>query len=132
MDAATRDLVRTRASDCCEYCRMPQAATPFVRFNVEHIIARQHGGSDDETNLALACPRCNSFKGPNLTAIDPHSKRTVSLFNPRTQRWKSHFVVRGVMIVGLSTTGRATVGLLRMNDQDRVKLRRALIQRGEF
>src|SRR5437016_3905081 len=40
-----------------------------VRFHVEHIVARQHGGSDTVENLALACPECNRHKGTNLTGI---------------------------------------------------------------
>ena len=49
MDAATRDFVRQRAADRCEYCHMPQQATPFIPFHVEHIIAKQHvnEGHDD-------------------------------------------------------------------------------------
>jgi hypothetical protein len=50
MDAATKRLVRQRAQERCEYCRLPQTAQPFVTFHVEHIIAKQHGGSDDPNN----------------------------------------------------------------------------------
>jgi 5-methylcytosine-specific restriction endonuclease McrA len=35
-----------------------------LRFHIEHVIPRQHGGSDDADNLALACPDCNLRKGP--------------------------------------------------------------------
>jgi hypothetical protein len=56
MDAATRRLVRQRAQDRCEYCRMPQSAAPFLTFHVEHIQARQHIKDDSPDNLALACP----------------------------------------------------------------------------
>jgi HNH endonuclease len=132
MEAAVGRLVRRRASERCEYCRMPQSATPFSRFNIEHIIARQHDGSDDESNLALACPRCNSFKGPNLSAIDPQTKQLVALFNPRTDIWDEHFELERGLITGLTGVGRATVRLLKMNAQDRVKLRRTLIRRGEY
>jgi hypothetical protein len=132
MATARHRRIRQRAGDRCEYCRMPQAATPFGRFNIEHIVARQHEGGDDESNLALACPRCNSFKGPNLSAIDPESGQTVVLFNPRTQSWDQHFQLQGVLIVGLTEIGRATAKLLNMNSPDRVKLRRVLIARGEF
>ena len=52
---------------------MPQEATPFIPFHVEHIIAKQHleEVDDDLTGLAYACDRCNAFKGPNLSSIDP-------------------------------------------------------------
>jgi len=42
-----------------------------MRFHVEHIVSRQHGGTDDPSGPALACDRCNAYKGPNLTSIDP-------------------------------------------------------------
>jgi len=71
-------------------------------------------------------PRCNRFKGPNLSAIDPKTKRTVPLFNPRRQDWNNHFAVHGIAIVGLTPVGRATARLLRMNADDRLKVRAAL------
>lgn len=126
MDAATRRRVVRRAGNHCEYCRLPQAAAPVVRFQVEHVQAKQHEGGDSLSNLALACPRCNRFKGPNLSAIDPRTKRIVPLFNPRKQDWETHFALRGIVIVGLTPIGRATARLLRMNADDRLKVRAAL------
>jgi 5-methylcytosine-specific restriction endonuclease McrA len=58
MDAQVRESVRTRAAYQCEYCRLPQEFSG-LRFHIEHVIPRQHGGSDDADNLALACPDCN-------------------------------------------------------------------------
>ncbi len=52
-----RRLVRERAGSCCEYCRTRQSDEPFITYQTEHVIAIQHGGSDDESNLALACTR---------------------------------------------------------------------------
>ena len=45
MDPALRTLVAQRAGRCCEYCRLPEQFVP-VAFHVEHIIPKQHGGSD--------------------------------------------------------------------------------------
>ena len=70
MDSATRTLVRTRARNCCEYCLLPQDNCSLTH-HVEHVIPRQHGGTDNHSNLALACHRCNLCKGTNLTGIDP-------------------------------------------------------------
>ena len=53
IDAALRRLVRTRAGNRCEYCRCQQDELPFVTFHVEDVISRQHGGSDEESNLCL-------------------------------------------------------------------------------
>jgi hypothetical protein len=132
MDAATRLLVRQRAHDRCEYCRLPQAAQPFVTFQIEHIIPKKHGGSDDPANLAFACPRCNVSKGPNLAGLDSATGHIEPLFNPRTQSWPDHFELRGSLIVGRSPVGRTTVEVLAMNEGRRVQLRTDLIAQDEF
>ncbi len=124
MTPASREAVRKRARERCEYCRIRQIDVPFLKHQVEHVIPRQHGGGDQLANLALACYRCNKFKGPNLSAFDPRTGKLVRLFNPRRQRWLDHFSVRGVLILGRTATGRATVELLRMNATKRQSLRR--------
>ena len=123
MDSATRDSIRQRAGERCEYCRLPQSATPLLGFHIEHIVARQHGGSDNPSNLALACDRCNAYKGPNLTSIDEESGELTPLFNPRTDQWEDHFIIEHGIVVGLTPTGRASVRLLNMNANRRVQLR---------
>jgi hypothetical protein len=57
MDAKTRELVRQRAGERCEYCRFPQSAVPYLVFHVDHIVAKQHVDdvSDDPQLLAWAC-----------------------------------------------------------------------------
>ena len=132
MDAAVRDLVRRRAEYRCEYCRLPQDAAPFFTFHIEHITAKQHDGSDDPSNLALACPDCNSHKGPNLTSIDPDTKDVVDLFNPRVLSWHEHFELQGAIIVGLTPIGRATSRLLDMNEDERVEMRTELLASGDL
>jgi hypothetical protein len=100
--------------------------------HIEHIIARQHGGPDHPDNLALSCHRCNLNKGPNLTGLDPGTGQLVPLFHPRRDPWPDHFEFRGVRIVGLTPTGRATVQVLAMNEARRLSLRTVLLARGEL
>lgn len=130
MDGQTREFVRQRADGVCEYCHIPQRATPLVPFHVEHTIARQHGGGDDPEWLALACDRCNAYKGPNLSSVDPESGEVVPLYNPRHDRWSAHFQLRGGEIIGLTSIGRATVRLLNMNAVRRVQLREEWLEEG--
>jgi hypothetical protein len=89
MDRATRDLVRRRAGNRCEYCLLPQEASPLLTFHIEHTIAKQHLDEDvdDPNALALACNRCNAYKGTNLASIDPDTKQTVPVYNPRRDSW---------------------------------------------
>lgn len=131
MDAELRQFVRTRAGNRCEYCRLPQHAIDGV-LQIEHIIARQHGGGDEAVNLALACDQCNLHKGPNLSAIDPESDQIIQLFNPRREAWDEHFHFVGAEIVGRTATGRATARLLNMNARVRAKLRAVLMVMGEW
>jgi hypothetical protein len=121
--ADLRLLVRNRAGDRCEYCRLTQIASGLGPLQIEHVIARQHGGSDDAHNLALACDRCNLHKGTNLTTVDPGSGLVVPLFNPRTDDWTVHFRMECGWIVGLTPVGRGTARLLNMNAESRVQLR---------
>jgi len=131
MDNALRSLVRRRAGDVCEYCRLPQTASRFARFHVEHIIARQHAGATEADNLALACHFCNYHKGPNIAALDPETGELVPLFHPRRDRWADHFTWNGTVVVGRTAIGRATVQLLAMNDWQRVEVRENLKAEGE-
>lgn len=132
MDDSVRQLVAARAGHRCEYCRLPQQVGASIRFHVEHIRARQHGGGDHPNNLALACPNCNWNKGPNISAVDPISGTVVPIYNPRTDTWHEHFALTDLRIDGLTPTGRATVRLLRMNSLERIELRQELVRRGEL
>jgi hypothetical protein len=93
---------------------------------IDHIIPRQHGGTGDRANQALACYHCNLHKGSNLAGIDPDTGVIVQLFHPRQDTWHVHFALQDVTIMGLTPTGRATVRVLRMNAIGRMQLRMAL------
>ena len=123
MTSATRAAVRERAAHRCEYCQLHQKDSPLAVLHVEHIIPRQHGGTDDLENLALACIDCNLHKGPNLTGIDPETNRVTTLFHPRRDLWEEHFAWRGLYLVGRTAVGRVTVRVLQMNSEDQLDLR---------
>ncbi len=117
--------VRERAAERCEYCRMPAMALPLP-FQIDHIISGQHQGPTELSNLALACPHCNRYKGPNIAGLDPVSGQLVHLYHPRTDRWSEHFEWDGPRIAGKTPVGRATVQVLAMNADGPVLLRRFL------
>ena len=132
MDAKTRQIVRERADDRCEYCRLRQEHSPLWRHQIEHIIPRKHGGYDDLNNLAWACVRCNLAKGSNLSGRDRKTGQIVLLFNPRHQTWSDHFAYEDAKIVGMTPTGRATVAVLNMNERRRLTLRQELLDSAEL
>lgn len=109
--------VRAAARKRCGYCLSPQHLV-MARLEIEHLIPRSKGGSDEEANLWLSCPICNRAKAEQTEAVDPETGQTVPLFNPRTQAWFDHFcwTPDGLRIVGLTPTGRATVAALHLSD----------------
>jgi hypothetical protein len=119
------EQVATRARRRCEYCRLPADFYP-APFQIDHIIARQHGGDSSLGNLAFACIRCNRHKGPNIAGIDPLSGRIEPLFHPRQQNWRDHFRWQGAQLHGLTPIGRATVRTLNSNAPEAVELRNEL------
>jgi hypothetical protein len=110
---------------------MPVAFSPYT-FEIDHIRPQSHGGLTSADNLALACFHCNSFKGANLSGIDPVSNRVIHLFHPRRQRWRRHFRYDGPILIGQTAAGRATMATLRINAQHRVDHRQVLIDEGMF
>ena len=130
IDARTRIWVRRRANNRCEYCGVHQDDFDFFTFHVEHIIPRQHGGSDDPQNLCLACPECNAAKGTNLTGM--LDGKIVPLYHPRRQSWVRHFQWEGAWLVGKTRAGKVTVNVLNINDPARLAVRQSLCDEGRF
>jgi hypothetical protein len=120
-----------RANGRCEYCLIHEYDRPEAH-QVDRVIALKHGGQTIIQNLALACAVCNNNKGSDLTTIDQTTEELIPLFNPRKQKWSDHFDFSGAQIVGITVIGRATIRLLRMNDPDRVLLRRILREDGLY
>ena len=125
MTAATRAIVRQRADHRCEYCQTHQEDSPLAALHIEHIRPLKHGGTDDESNLCLACIDCNLHKGTNLTGIDPLANAVTPLFHPRQQRGDDHFRWEGIHIVGQTAAGRTTIRVLCMNSDEQLELRMA-------
>ncbi len=129
---AVRDLVFRRALGRCEFCRSP-AAFAHQSFSLEHIRPRSCYGDDRPGNLALSCQGCNNHKYNQTKARDPVSNKKVRLFNPRRDKWATHFAWTddATQILGLTAIGRATVEALQLNRQALMNLRRVLVAAGE-
>ena len=131
MEAALIRLVWRRAGSRCEYCQLSQGFDDRP-FEVDHIISQKHHGPTEAENLALSCFRCNSFKGSDISGIDPKTGKLVGLYNPRRQKWARHFQWQGAHLIGHTAAGRVTVAVLNINAPFRVELREELIEEGVF
>ena len=102
-------------------------------FDVEHILPLSKGGNHYPANLANACGGCNGYKGHLIEAIDPADTKLTRLYHPRLDVWTDHFSWNDVLthLVGLTSTGRATIAALQLNRPARINLRTLLIAFGE-
>lgn len=112
--ADLRQLVIARASNRCEYCMLSQAGQEAT-FHVDHAVPVAAGGETLLENLALACVSCSLRKAARQKVIDPVTGMEVPIYNPRRDTWSQHFRWDGPYLIGLTTTGRATVEALAMN-----------------
>ncbi len=119
-----RQLVIQTANYRCEYCKTSSRLTgmPLI---MEHILPRSLGGTDERSNLAASCYRCNEFKGAKTEALDPETQQLVPLYNPRDQDWLAHFIWGngGTHVIGITPIGKATVIALRLNNDNIVAAR---------
>lgn len=130
--ASLRSRVQERANGFCEYCKAPDSFTT-ASFHCDHVLPRKVGGKTELTNLAYACPWCNTHKHARTHARDPETGRQVPLFNPRRKKWQRHFIwsENFPSIIGRTQTGRATVEALNMNRPEHVNRRKVLRIAGE-
>lgn len=115
--ASLRRRVALRAKNRCEYCglsELGQAAT----FHLDHVVPVVAGGATIFNNLALACIHCSLRKGARQKVKDPATGRLTPLFNPRQAQWNHHFRWSANEVVGITATGRATVGALALNSPE--------------
>jgi hypothetical protein len=62
----------------------------------------------------------------------PRNGEIIALFNPRKHSWEEHFRLSDIAIVGLTAVGRATVRVLNMNEERRIRLRAVLKRYGHL
>jgi len=128
---ALREKIRAQAGNRCGYCLSLQKYVLGL-LEIEHIIPKAKGGTDEEENLWLACRLCNNYKGTQTSALDPLTKRQVNLFNPRKQKWSRHFQWSedGTKIIGRTACGRTTVVALQLNNIIAVTVRQQWVMAG--
>jgi hypothetical protein len=99
---------------------------------IDHIIPKADGGSDDELNLCLSCRLCNSYKGTQTSKIEPETRKMIALFNPRRQNWSEHFdwSEDGIYVLGKTACGHITIDALQLNNPYALAVRQAWVSVG--
>ncbi|MCB9691838.1 MAG: HNH endonuclease [Alphaproteobacteria bacterium] len=87
-----REVWSGKCIHCNTRLQIELDGTPISRATIEHIFPRNHGGTDDIENLALACARCNGGKGSrhdHKPLTDPKLLEMVERLRERRQkRWR--------------------------------------------
>lgn len=129
--SAIRKFIAARANFRCEYCMKPEIVANFS-FHIEHIISRQHGGTNHLSNLAYACSWCNWKKGPNIATVLHEKGDLLPIFHPREDIWNDHFKVEEGVIIGKTDIAKGTIRLLDMNTVELIMERKVLTESGFF
>src|SRR6185503_9198837 len=119
---AMRRLAAARARGR-EYCKLAQVGQ-VATFHIDHIVPESEGGKTVPANLALACVTCSLRKGSRQAGLDGTTGVIAALFHPRKHRWQNHFRWRGVILMGLTPIGRATIAALKLNHARLVGIRK--------
>ncbi len=121
-----RRRIVAQARHRCGYC-LSQEKIVGAAMEIDHLFPHARGGLTIEENLWLACSFCNDYKGDRVIAEDPETGRSARIFNPRFQIWTEHFEWNSTatMILGKTTTGRASVAALKLNRPLLVRARKA-------
>jgi hypothetical protein len=129
VSAPLKRRTRRRARGICEYCQSSSELTGH-EFTVDHVVPESQGGKTIFQNLCWCCFWCNSYKQSRTQAVDTRTGRTVTLFNPRTDKWEEHFRWSrdGSRILGRTARWRATIETLRLNRSVLVRARRVWVR----
>ena len=83
----------------CHYCGW-SGATSFEQWQLgwltsDHIVPKKHGGAkEDESNLVVACQRCNSMKGQEPCSSLEEGRAIISRKRVEREEWFKHYVRR--------------------------------------
>ena len=129
--APLRRLVISRAESRCEYCLLSQVGQEAT-FHIDHVIPESQRGKTEQDNLALACVSCSLRKEARQSGTDSKTGKRASLFHPRRDVWAEHFQWTGFEVEGITSVGRATVQVLRLNRPSILLIREEESLRGRF
>ncbi|OYV51951.1 MAG: hypothetical protein B7X10_00380 [Burkholderiales bacterium 21-58-4] len=94
-----RQHIYERDNFTCRYCGW-SGATSFEQwqlgwFAIDHVSPIKHGGKeDDDTNLVVACHRCNSMKGQEPCSSVEAGKIIIARKRAEREAWFKRFVLK--------------------------------------
>lgn len=81
MTQKQRFHIFNRYKGICLYCK---TFIPFEYGTIEHIIPKSRDGSNNNSNLAYACERCNQLRGTKVVASVIKTREVVHATKKKT------------------------------------------------
>jgi 5-methylcytosine-specific restriction endonuclease McrA len=90
----SKAMIYKRDNNSCQYCGSTRHLT------IDHIIPKSKGGSEEWTNLVVACSKCNTKKGDKLLSQTdmklikqpkaPHNTMQIKLNQSGVDEWEEY------------------------------------------
>ncbi len=99
MEPDPRRHIYERDGFTCQYCGW-SGATSFEQWllgslTIDHVSPLKHGGPEkDDTNMVVACHRCNMLKGQELCSSVKEGKAIIARKRAAAEQWFNRFVLR--------------------------------------
>ncbi len=82
----------------CQYCGL-DASKDFetwwhANLNIDHVVPKSHGGTDEENNLVVACRACNLYKGSAPCRSLDEARKVISEKRAQAERWFKKYVLK--------------------------------------
>lgn len=104
-NAGAREVWSGKCLHCNARLLIGLDGEPISRATIEHILPKNHGGTDDLSNLGIACSRCNSEKGVRHDHKQKNDARLqeiiAKLTEKRRARWREREPVSAVVAEAL-------------------------------
>ena len=81
----SKKMLWKRDEGKCQYCSVKVSLSNAT---IDHVIPRSRGGKETWKNLVIACSKCNSKKGNNLT----HECGMIPLVKPKTPKLSVYYI----------------------------------------
>lgn len=104
----------------------------FIGYELDHIIPRKHGGTNELDNLAWSCAICNNNKGTDVGTFLLPELDLVRFYHPRLDVWGEHFELSNSLSAPKTDIGKATIKIFKLNDPNRIEEREFLVTAGLF
>jgi len=93
-----RQHIYERDNFTCRYCGW-SGVTNFDQgllgsLTIDHVVPKKHGGSEEDSNLVVACHVCNMLKGQEKCSSIENDREIIARKRAKYRTWFENFVLK--------------------------------------